>query len=589
MVDDDIKERVKEATDIAAVIGQFVTLKKRGTNLLGLCPFHTEKTPSFTVHPDRQFFHCFGCGKGGDIFTFLMEHEAWSFPEALKYCADRAGITLPVWKRDDDAQSQHRQAMIAALALADEIYRRTLFSPPGLNALAYLTKRGFAAATLRKAGIGYAPPGFDTLIKAARARGLNQSALEGAGLVTTSAKGGSPYDRFRNRITFPIINLSGKTVGFGARALSGEDQPKYMNSPETALYQKGRILYGLVTTRDAIRREDRAIIVEGYLDWLTMIEFGLDNVVAVSGTALTAMQAELLARFCRRVTLMFDADAAGERATLRGIDVAYNAGLGVEVAVLPGGDDPDSFLRREGAERLASIVRAAPGIVEYRVQRAAAETAGGRLDFLVRERLVKEFTALAGSITDATRRDTFLGEVAGFLDVSEEQLRRSFRRARGGAVAPAAAPRGAIRREAEFLRVLLDDPAYPERARAVLAQDDFIDPLHQRMYATLMQRTIDGGTVTSPMDLGPDPDEIACWSQLLSIAIDPQVRERMFADGLAEFAQRRRRADLPHLKALIAQAERAGDRDEAARLLEEFNQAWRHGRTDATSETPERP
>ncbi|MEW5701710.1 MAG: DNA primase [Candidatus Zixiibacteriota bacterium] len=577
MTDDDVKERVKEATDIIAVVGQFVTLKKRGMNFLGLCPFHTEKTPSFTVHPDRQFFHCFGCGKGGDVFTFLMEHEGWSFPEALKYCADRAGITLPTWKRDDDAQSQRRQDIAAALALADAIYRRALFSPQGQGALAYLNKRGFAEATLRKAGVGYAPPAFDTITNAARARGIGRDVLEAAGLTSVSAKGGSPYDRFRNRITFPIINLSGKTVGFGARVLSDDDQPKYLNSPETALYQKSRILYGLATTRDAIRREDRAIIVEGYLDWLTMIEYGVENVVAVSGTALTTAQTELLSRFCKQVTLMFDADAAGQRAALRGIELAYNAGLSVDVAVLPGGDDPDSFLRREGKERLAAIVQAAPGIVEYRVQRETAAASGGRLDFMARERLVKEFLALAALITDATRRDTFLGEVAGFLDVSEEKLRRSLRPSPSTRAGAESTPRGLVRREEEFLRVLLEDPTYPERARDVVTPEDFVEPLHRRMYASLLARALAGAVTLSPTDLGTDADEVVCWSRLLSVTIDPAVRERMFVDALAEFRQRRRRADLPHLKARIAQAERAGDRETAARLLAEFNREWRSG------------
>ncbi|HUU44343.1 MAG TPA: DNA primase, partial [Acidobacteriota bacterium] len=393
-MDDSVKEQVREATDIVAVVGQYVTLKRRGANLLGLCPFHTEKTPSFSVHPDRQFYHCFGCGKGGDVFSFLMEHEGWSFPEALKYCADRAGIQLPERRLDDDRQSRRHQQILDALALADTLYRRLLFSSEGTVALDYLRKRGFQDATLRRAGVGYAPAAYDRLIKAAQSRGLSRDVLEGAGLVLSSRKTGEPFDRFRNRVTFPIVNLSGKTVGFGARALASGDEPKYLNSPETTLYQKGKILYGLVSAREAIRQAGWVVIVEGYLDWLRLIEGGLENVAAVSGTALTADQARMLARFCRRAVLLFDADQAGQRAALRGIDVAFNAGLAVDVAVLPAGDDPDSFLAREGVEKLRTLIDRAPGIVEYRVQVARAE-AGDRFDFLVRERLVKEFVELA--------------------------------------------------------------------------------------------------------------------------------------------------------------------------------------------------
>ncbi len=588
MVDESVKDQVKEATDIVAIVGQFVTLKRRGVNLTGLCPFHTEKTPSFTVHADRQFFHCFGCGKGGDVFTFLIEHEGWTFPEALKYCADRAGIQLPSSRDPGDAQSRLREEMAQGLALADEIYRRALFSSTGQHALAYLRKRGFQDQTLKRAGVGYAPPSYETILKAGQGRGMSPKALEAAGLILPSTKGGSFYDRFRNRVIFPIINLSGKTVGFGARALSEEDQPKYMNSPETALYQKGRILYGLATTRDAIRRENRAIIVEGYLDWLTMIEAGIDNVVAVSGTALTDTQAKLLARFCERVTLLFDADAAGQRAALRGIDIVFNAALGVDVAILPAGEDPDSMIRHQGVDAMKRALGTAFGIVEYRVDGERSRAPGARLDFLAQEKLVKEFAELANKLDDPTRRETFLAEVRAHLGIDAATMSRLIPAAtptsRVAPKAPPQARRDVLSPHAEFLRLLLESPDYVQRARIQVLPDDFDHPVLRNMYETLLERTADGNFPRTPQELADDPEEIEHWSRLLSHAIDPDTAERGFNDVLVVMSRRHRPA--PQIRQLIAQAERVGDVETAKRLTSDLAEAMRLDRKEATLREP---
>lgn len=574
MTDDAIKDQVKEATDIVAVIGQYVTLRRRGSNLLGLCPFHTEKSPSFNVNADRQFFHCFGCGKGGDVFTFLMEHEGWSFPETLKYCAEKAGIKLPEHRVEGDPQSRLRDEMSAALELADKIYRHSLTTPLGKHALDYLTKRGFKLETLKKAGVGYAPPGFDSVLKSADSRGISRKALEAAGLIIPSQKGHNPYDRFRNRITFPIVNLSGKTVGFGARALAEEDQPKYLNSPETQLYQKSRILYGLVVAREAIRRENRAIIVEGYMDWLTMVEAGIDNVVAVSGTALTDIQAKLLARFCERVTMMFDADAAGQRAALRGIDIAFNAALGVDIAVLPKGEDPDSYIRIHGVDAMRRILASGMGIVEYRIESERARVPGGRLDFLAQEKLVKEFGELAQKIDDPTRREAFLANVSSLLELDISVIRQTLKLAPPPKVTKETqVHREILSKHSEFVRVLLESPEYVKRARTAVVPDDFDHPVLRDMYETLLERTADGFWPTTPQELGESAETIEHWSRLMTHAVDPESCERVFEDGLRAFAQRRRQA--PEIRKLIAQAERVGDKATADRLTAELSKAMR--------------
>ena len=567
MGDSEVKEQVKEATDIVGVIGQFVSLKKRGSNYLGLCPFHTEKTPSFSVHGDRQFFHCFGCGKGGDVFTFLMEHEGWSFPETLKYCADRAGIRLPERRSDDDREGQQRRAIFEALAMAAELYRRALFSETGKHALEYLHERGFADDTLRRAGVGYAPPAFDTLIRGARTRNVSDRALLAAGLVIESQRNERPYDRFRNRITFPIHSLSGKIVGFGGRTLSADEPAKYINSPETEVYHKGRVLYGLHTAREPIRRAERAILVEGYMDWLAMLQHGLENAVAVSGTALTDAQAALVSRFCSRITLMYDADTAGQRAALRGIDIAFNAGLAVDVLPLPPGDDPDSFLKREGAEKLQELMRKAPGIVEFRIDEERAR--GGALDFIAQEKLAKEFLDLARKISDSTRRDAFLSEVAGHLRLPESRLRRALGAPEQSPPRPSSGVPEKLHDEQEFLRILADDPQLLAQARDAVRPEDFEIDLHRRMFSTLMAKSLAGLNVSTPEDLGPREDEMRLWARLLAGSSDAETRERVFADVLKYFKNRRLQLRRTEIKYQIEQARRAGNQEEVERLFNE--------------------
>ncbi len=590
MTDDAIKDQVKEATDIVAVIGQYVTLRRRGSNLLGLCPFHTEKSPSFNVNADRQFFHCFGCGKGGDVFTFLMEHEGWSFPETLKYCAEKAGIKLPDYREKSDPQSQLREDMGAALELADKIYRHALFTPIGKHALDYLFNRGFKDQTLKRAGVGYAPPSYDSVLKSADSHGISRKSLEAAGLIIPSSKGGNPYDRFRNRITFPIVNLSGKTVGFGARALAEEDQPKYLNSPETPLYQKGRILYGLVVAREAIRRENRAIIVEGYMDWLTMVEAGIDSVVAVSGTALTDIQAKLLTRFCEHVTMMFDADAAGQRAALRGIDIAFNAALGVDVAVLPKGEDPDSFIRQHGVEALRRIIAGATGIAEYRIESERAKAPGGKLDFLAQEKLIKEFGELAGKIEDGIRRSTFLSEVRSLLGVDESAFRTAVGKEASTTTPrqrrPEAPKETLVDKPSLLLRILLESPEYVRRARVMVLPDDFEHASLRSMYEKLLAKTADGSWPTTPQELSDTPEEVERWSKLLSYSVDPDTIDKMLTDALAAIAHDHR--STPQIKRLIEQAERIGDRETALQLGEEYARSMRLDKKEPSGTEPGR-
>ena len=335
------------------MISEHVQLVKKGRNYSGLCPFHDEKTPSFSVDPDRQFYHCFGCGVGGNVFKFIQEIDRVTFVEAVKFLAERAGIALPERSgpsREEDAADDE---LYRANDLAQKYFHHLLLKDDvSASARTYLQTRGLTGETIARFGLGYAPPEWDALLKVAGRRDLNPQVLERAGLALPRPKGSGHYDRFRDRVTFPIANLSSRIIAFGARALQSDQEPKYLNSPETPIYHKGRVLYGLSDTRDAIRRRDAVLVVEGYMDLLSLVQAGVEHVAATSGTALTEDQCRTLARYARQVVLLFDGDAAGSTAAMRGLEVILGTGLDVRVVSLPTGHDPDSFVQEHGPEAL---------------------------------------------------------------------------------------------------------------------------------------------------------------------------------------------------------------------------------------------
>jgi len=343
-------EEVRAASDIVDVVSDFVRLKKQGSGFVGLCPFHNEKTASFNVNPRMQIFKCFGCGVGGDVFQFLMGVERLSFPEAVRALAENAGITIPDDTRPDAVDAD--EPTYHALRFAARFFHgRLVESNEGAEALKYLVEtRGITRASIRRFGLGYAPDSWDALLGAAREGSISAETLLKAGLVIERAGGDGYYDRYRNRVIFPIFSKVGKVIGFGGRVMSPADHPKYINSPETAVYHKGRVLYGLHHARQDIRRHGEAILVEGYTDVISLSQAGVGHVVASSGTALTREQIDAIRQYCDRIVLIYDADVAGASAAIRGIDLILEQGLAVYVVRLPPGEDPDSFVRQKGAE-----------------------------------------------------------------------------------------------------------------------------------------------------------------------------------------------------------------------------------------------
>ncbi len=368
-------DEVRTAADIVRIVGDYVKLRKAGANFMGLCPFHQEKTPSFAVHPTKQIFHCFGCGVGGDVFKFVMMIENLSFPEALRRVAEKAGVTLRETFRDEtlDANARQRTALYKIHEVATKFYGAQLgATAEGRAARAYLADRGLSDEVVGRHRLGYAPSEGQALTRHLLDAGFSAEVLLASGLVLRDAEGTRLFDRFRRRIIFPVANPAGKVVAFGGRAL-GDDQPKYLNSPETPIYTKSRVLYHLDRAGSAIRKLDYAVLVEGYMDCIAVASAGVENVVASCGTSLTESQTRLLARYSRRVIVNYDPDSAGVAATERSLNLLLAEGFEAKVLALPGGLDPDSFIRQRGAAAYRERLAIAPTYIDYLTERAASQ------------------------------------------------------------------------------------------------------------------------------------------------------------------------------------------------------------------------
>jgi len=368
-------DQVKQQADIVRVVGEYIRLKKSGQNFTGLCPFHGEKTPSFAVHPVKQIFHCFGCGKGGDVFSFVMEMEKCQFPEAVRIVAEKCGIAIPRPKErspEERKENQQRAALIEMHREAQSFFVKQMESTAeGKAARAYLEDRGLNAEAIERFGIGYAASGGDALLRQLKQK-YEEKLLVESGLISRD-QSGRLFDRFRRRITFPIANESGKIVAFGCRAL-GDDQPKYLNSPESPIYSKSNVLYHMDRAKEGIRRQDFAVLVEGYMDAIAVARAGVSNVVASCGTSLAEPQIKLLGRFTKRIIVNYDPDTAGQAAAERSLTLLLEQDFEVRVLALPPvGDkkaDPDLFIREKGAEAYIKALKEAPPYVDYLIARA---------------------------------------------------------------------------------------------------------------------------------------------------------------------------------------------------------------------------
>jgi len=515
---DDAKEQIRMRADLGAIVGRYVNLKGRGATMIGLCPFHKEKTPSFNVNPSRGFYHCFGCGKGGDVFDFVQEIEGVDFREALEMLADETGVRLERPKRDDhtyygapppeaysssetpQTPSQDRAAKAVSknelLAIHSEaaMYYYNCVKTHA-QAIDYFKSRGLSGETVKEFSLGYAPDGWSGLLDYLRSKKYTDSQITAAGLVVVKEEKGAVYDRFRDRVMFPLCDLSGRVIAFAGRGMNADAQPKYLNSPETGLYKKSGVLYGIHKSRASVRELGYLLIVEGYMDYLTLYQAGIRNAAAVSGTAFTADHAQIIKRFTQKVVLVFDGDRAGRAAAQRAAFVLAPVNVQVSVLTLPGDDDPDSFVRREGAEAFLKLVSsAAKPAADYLIDKLIAESDGSPHG---KSGVVDELIPYARALSDNIVRDDFLAKLAQRLGIDRKRVMERLSRA-PNTFSPDDSPPpptaggfngdsvlGAL--EESFLRILITCPELIAEAKPYIPPEILTDGLSANVYSIILE------------------------------------------------------------------------------------------------------
>jgi len=578
----EVVDEIRRRVNILDVISSHVTLRRSGRNYKGLCPFHSEKTPSFNVDPDRGFFYCFGCHAGGDVFDFVMRIGTRTFGEARDELAARAGIRLDPTGEEAHASGERERLLRIADASA-AFFRAQLRGAAGESARRYLDARGVDPAIRESFRLGFAPPGWDNLLRALQAKGFDAGIAEQAGVAVSRPSGGH-YDALRGRLIFPIHDLQGRPVAFGGRVLDRESTPKYLNTRETSLFVKGKTLYALNDAREAIRDGGTAVVVEGYMDALACHQFGVHNAVASLGTALTIDQVLLLKRFASSAVLVYDADAAGVGAAERGLDVFEQAELPVKVAVLPGQSDPDAFLRREGPEAFQRVCDAALPIFDYRLAMAARRhddrTVEGKVG------IVNELSQLIISATNPVRQGEYVRLLADRLGVREDAIRGQLRRvsrprvegagaAGSGGVQPVSDASARAGTEELLLHVLVSDAAVRKALRGAVDATVFTDPGHRELAAALLT---DGPGAEDPGRLRGrlrDETAVSLLSRFL-IAEPPGGDARRVAD---ECVRRLRRFTLQErvdgLLGALREADRAKNQERVQALQIELRELYR--------------
>ena len=501
MIPDTFIERLRDESDVEAVISSYLSLTRRGRTLVGLCPFHSEKTPSLTVYPDSQSFYCFGCQKGGSVFTFVQEIERLDFVETVKLLAQRAGMPLPE-QAGDDGSSRQRARILEVNRASARFFHENLTGKQGREAYSYLTGRGLTRKTIRSFGLGYAPDSWDALTGHLTTAGFSeQEALDAA--VVSRGKGGRIYDQFRGRIIFPIMDLRGNVIGFGARSLGDDKGPKYLNSADTPVFKKSRGLYALNFAKAA--KSDMLLLAEGYMDVIALHQAGFASAIATLGTALTQEQARLISRYTGRVVLAYDSDGAGQNATRKALSLFSQLELSVSVLDLKGAKDPDEYIKKFGAARFQSLLDGGKSAFDFEVQRLKqkhdVQSSEGKTAFL------NEFCALMADIGSEIARDVYISQIARELDVGKDGIVatvKAIRKKKAGAArrgsdklrpfvqdntkTQAKQPGGELGRvaaERGLLALLLQNPDYYGEIQSKLTEKDFADPDHAIFYRVL--------------------------------------------------------------------------------------------------------
>jgi len=609
MIAEEKVAEVRERSDIVALIGDYVALKRAGSSFKGLCPFHAEKTPSFHVHPARQFFHCFGCGASGDVISFVSRLEGRSFPEAVRLLAERAGVELPSDSEQDDAEyrraRQRKERLASVMDSAAGYFVAQLAEHPLCQmAVDCFLERAITAETAATFRLGYAPHGWDGLVNHLAKEGWSASDAEELGLIVPRRSRDGFYDRFRHRLMFPITDLHGRIIAFSGRALpdppserdEGRDPPaKYVNSPEGPLYHKGDVLYGLYESRVTARREGEIILCEGNFDVVAMHQAGFGNTVAPMGTALTENQAKLLRRFADRAVLVFDGDKAGAKAIRSAYPLLQKVGLQARVAPMPPKADPDSYIRERGAEDLRKLVSTSPGIVEYLIDGAAADAVG--TDARTKAEFIMELGPILAKVDNPVEVGIYIERVGRKFGISDleavrRQLRKGARRTRrntredrsprgGEQNSPAAV--AAVRPletslDLEMIAVFLDQPALFAEPVAQELTELLTSEVLQSMFQSAASMVSKIGRIDASVLMDETKEDAAKRWLERRLAIqqyDESEARRAVRDGLPRLARKKIEEELPRLQRSILDARRRGEDELAQKLTKQHMALFR--------------
>lgn len=545
--------QVRDATDIVTLISNYLTLKKSGKGFSGLCPFHSDSSPSFHVNPNTQLYYCFGCQKGGNVFNFLMEMEKMSFVEAVEFLAEKAGIVLPRTQVDDKLEKE-KEALYFVNRWAANLFYKNLLAPVGKNALQYVQGRGINREMIKTFGLGYSLPDWDGLIKQAKNDSVSLDILLKAGLIIKKTDGGY-YDRFRGRFMIPIVDLYKRVLGFGGRKMVDDDSPKYINSPETPIYQKGQILFGLYQSRDAIKKQDQAIFVEGYTDLISLFQAGIRNVVATSGTALTAAQAKLIRRFTENIVLLYDADTAGSLAAMRGADIFLDEGLEVKIVTLPTGHDPDSYVRERGVDYFKQTLSHARSIIKFKI-----DTLSKKLDIATNQGKTQLINALLESIVrikDSIKQNLALKEISEYFALDERSLMErlqyikkngQYRPQKTDQIMSSQKPTKISQKskydiaEENLVRLIMEDTHWIAMIIKHLAIDELFDPDMKKIFSTIysLYQTDERLKSNSILEAITDPQLSSRMAELMTTKYGENTdRQKLIEDCLVLLKRRR--------------------------------------------------
>ena len=538
MRSDRVLEEIKERIDIVDFISGYVQLRKSGQNWKGLCPFHTEKSPSFMVSQAKQIYHCFGCGAGGDVIGFLVNYERMSFPEALQVLAEKAGVQLPVFGQDKKALEKGEQIR-NALAHAAEFYCRKLSESK--SASAYIKKRGIMDESRSLFRLGYAPAGWSNLLKHLKQAGYSDAVIREAGLAVAGDKG--LYDMFRERIIFPIMGTNGNVIAFGGRAMD-DSLPKYINSPETPVFKKSETLYGLYTAKEAIRQKEYALIVEGYMDVIICHQYGFKNGVAPLGTALTSGHLLKLRKLTKEVVVIFDGDAAGIAAAKRALPLLAQNDFHAKILILPDNEDPDSYLGKHGSESFSILIEKAESVTDFILSASKGQ----------RSQAVREALTVIAERQDTIEAEQMLIELAGKTRISEATLKEEYRKLRAKKTGVPIKPvltKAAPRNRAEEELLLSAIIAFPDKADAVLSRID-LDEIKDAAVSSLLRKIAalhDRTNIAGVLDKASEEDRLLFTRLSVAPGFDPEFVDRNIEDCFMNIEKRKFEERLLHARA----------------------------------------